>query len=121
MVATSNISVHKRPGSRISEIDFNDLPFGREVTDHMFIAEYKNGEWTDLRIVPYGKLQLSPASPAIHYGQSIFEGLKAYADVKSNDALLFRPLDNLKRLNVSGERMGMPVVLKKCSWMACVH
>ncbi|MEI9918016.1 MAG: branched-chain amino acid aminotransferase [Bacteroidota bacterium] len=110
MVATSNISIHKRPASRISEIDFNDLPFGREVTDHMFIAEYKNGEWTDLRIVPYGRLPLSPASPAIHYGQSIFEGLKAYADGKSSDALVFRPLDNLKRLNVSGERMGMPAV-----------
>ena len=110
MVATSNISIQKRPVSRISEIDFNDLPFGREVTDHMFIAEYKNGEWTDLRIVPYGNLQISPASPAIHYGQSIFEGLKAYSDGKSESALVFRPLDNLKRLNVSGERMGMPAV-----------
>lgn len=110
MVATSNISVQKRAVSRLSEIDFNDLPFGREVTDHMFIAEYKNGEWTDLRIVPYGNLQISPASPAIHYGQSIFEGLKAYSDGKSNDALVFRPLDNLRRLNISGERMSMPAV-----------
>jgi len=110
MVATSNIAVQKRPVSRISEIDFNDLPFGREVTDHMFIAEYKNGEWTELRIVPYAKLEISPASPAIHYGQSIFEGLKAYTDGKSEDALVFRPMDNLKRLNVSGERMGMPQV-----------
>jgi branched-chain amino acid aminotransferase len=110
MVATSNISIQKRPVSRISEIDFNDLPFGREVTDHMFIAEYKNGEWTDLRVVPYSTLQISPASPAIHYGQSIFEGLKAYSDGKSDAALVFRPLDNLKRLNISGERMGMPAV-----------
>jgi len=110
MVATSNISVQKRPVSRVNEIDFNNLPFGKEVTDHMFIAEYKNGEWTDLRVVPYGGLQISPASPAIHYGQSIFEGLKAYTDGKSNDALVFRPLDNLKRLNISGERMGMPAV-----------
>lgn len=110
MVATSNISIQKRPVSRISEIDFNDLPFGKEVTDHMFIAEYKNGEWTDLRVVPYSNLQISPASPAIHYGQSIFEGLKAYSDGKTNDALVFRPLANLKRLNISGERMGMPPV-----------
>jgi len=108
MVATSNISIQKRAVSRISEIDFNDLPFGREVTDHMFIAEYKNGEWTDLRIVPYGSLQISPASPAIHYGQSIFEGLKAYSDGQSDAALVFRPLDNLRRLNISGERMCMP-------------
>lgn len=117
MVATSNISVQKRAVSRINEIDFNDLPFGREVTDHMFIAEYKNGEWTDLRVVPYANLQISPASPAIHYGQSIFEGLKAYSDGQSDlsadrqdSALVFRPLDNLRRLNVSGERMGMPAV-----------
>ncbi len=110
MVATSNISVQKRAVSRISEIDFNDLPFGREVTDHMFIAEYKNGEWTDLRVVPYANLPISPASPAIHYGQSIFEGLKAYSDGKTDAALVFRPLANLKRLNISGERMGMPPV-----------
>jgi len=110
MVATSNISVQKRAVSRLSEIDFNDLPFGKEVTDHMFVAEYKNGEWGSLRIVPYGNLQISPASPAIHYGQSIFEGLKAYASGGSDDALVFRPLDNLKRLNISGERMGMPAV-----------
>jgi branched-chain amino acid aminotransferase len=110
MVTSSNISIQKRPVSRISEIDFNNLPFGKEVTDHMFIADYKNGEWTDLRIVPYGPLALSPASPALHYGQSIFEGLKAYADGSSKDALVFRPLANLKRLNVSGERMGMPAL-----------
>lgn len=110
MVATSNISIQKRPVSRLSEINFNDLPFGKEVTDHMFIAEYKNGDWTDLRIVPYSNLQISPASPAIHYGQSIFEGLKAYSDGKADQAYVFRPLDNLKRLNVSGERMGMPAV-----------
>jgi branched-chain amino acid aminotransferase len=110
MVATSKISVQKRPVSRLSEINFNDLPFGKEVTDHMFIAECKNGEWKDLRITPYTNLQISPASPAIHYGQSIFEGLKAYSDGKSGEALVFRPLDNLKRLNISGERMGMPAV-----------
>lgn len=118
MVATSNISIQKRPVSRISEVDFGDLPFGKEVTDHMFVADYKNGEWTDLRIVPYGSMQISPASPALHYGQSIFEGLKAYHDQSigrqrqvdnaAGDALVFRPLENLKRMNVSGERMCMP-------------
>ncbi|HMJ71257.1 MAG TPA: branched-chain amino acid aminotransferase [Cyclobacteriaceae bacterium] len=112
MVATSNISIQKRPVSRITEVDFNDLPFGKEVTDHMFIADYKNSEWTDLRIVPYGNMQISPASPALHYGQSIFEGLKAYSD-GSGDALVFRPLDNLKRLNISGDRMCMPPVTEE--------
>jgi branched-chain amino acid aminotransferase len=120
MVATSNISVQKRSVSRISEVDFNDLPFGKEVTDHMYIADYKNGEWTNLRVVPYGNLQMSPANPALHYGQSIFEGLKAYsdgsiggqrlADGAAGEALVFRPMDNLRRLNISGERMCMPAV-----------
>lgn len=109
MVATSNISVQKRPVSRISEVDFGDLPFGKEVTDHMFIADYKNGEWTDLRIVPYQNMQISPASPALHYGQSIFEGLKAYHH-PGGEALVFRPMDNLRRMNVSGERMCMPAL-----------
>ncbi len=110
MVTQTNISIKKRPDSRFSEVDFSNLPFGKEVTDHMFIADYKDGEWKDLRVVPYGSLAISPASPAIHYGQSIFEGLKAYADEKSKEALVFRPLANLKRLNISGERMGMPAV-----------
>ncbi len=65
MVATANISIQRRPTSRIKEIDFNNLPFGKEVTDHMFVADYKNGEWTNLRVVPYASLQISPASPAI--------------------------------------------------------
>lgn len=110
MVALSNISIQKRPVSRISEVDFTNLPFGKEVTDHMFVADYKNGEWTDLRIVPYGGMVISPASPAIHYGQAIFEGLKVYSDGSSDEALVFRPLSNLKRLNVSGERMSMPAL-----------
>lgn len=110
MVATANISTQRRPKSRLQEIDFNNLPFGKEVTDHMFVADFRDGEWTNLRVVPYANLQISPASPAIHYGQSIFEGLKAYSDGSSDEALVFRPLENLKRLNVSGERMAMPPV-----------
>jgi branched-chain amino acid aminotransferase len=75
----------------------------------MFMADYKDGNWSNLRIVPYGPMTVSPATPAIHYGQSIFEGLKAYK-AEGGKALVFRPLDNWKRLNISAERMCMPTL-----------
>jgi len=109
MVETQNIAVQRVSKSRLPQVDFNELPFGKEYTDHMFMADYKDGSWSNLRIVPYGPMTVSPATPAIHYGQSIFEGLKAY---KSEDgkALVFRPLDNWNRLNISAERMCMPTL-----------
>jgi branched-chain amino acid aminotransferase len=109
MVETQSIAVQRVSKSRFPQVDFNDLPFGKEYTDHMFMADYKDGSWSNLRIVPYGPMTVSPATPAIHYGQSIFEGLKTY---KSEDgkALVFRPLDNWKRLNISAERMCMPTL-----------
>jgi branched-chain amino acid aminotransferase len=73
------------------------------------MADYRNGEWKNFRIIPYGHMLVSPATPAIHYGQSIFEGMKAYHSA-DGDALVFRPLDNLKRLNISAERMCMPAM-----------
>jgi branched-chain amino acid aminotransferase len=73
----------------------------------MFVADYADGKWKNFRIIPYGKILISPATPAIHYGQSIFEGLKAYRS-PAGEALVFRPHDNLKRMNSSAERMCMP-------------
>lgn len=73
----------------------------------MFMADFRNGEWKNSRIVPYGKMEVSPATPAIHYGQSIFEGMKAYPS-STGEALIFRPLDNWGRMNISAERMCMP-------------
>jgi branched-chain amino acid aminotransferase len=73
------------------------------------MADFKNGDWGNLRIVPYGKMMVSPATPAIHYGQSIFEGMKAYPDDNGN-ALVFRPHDNWKRMNISAERMAMATI-----------
>jgi len=107
MVATENITIQKTKVSRISEVDFNNIPFGKIYTDHMFLADYKNGEWQNLRIIPYGYMPISPATPALHYGQSIFEGMKAIKTDK-NDILIFRPQDNWKRLNISAHRMCMP-------------
>ncbi len=109
MVDSLKIEVKKVTRSRIPETDFGDLPFGKVYSDHMFMADYTGGEWRDLRIVPYGKIEISPATPAIHYAQSIFEGLKAYHG-PSGEALIFRPLDNLRRMNISAERMCMPSV-----------
>jgi branched-chain amino acid aminotransferase len=109
MVDVQKISINKVEESRISQVDFNNIAFGKVYTDHMFMADFKNGEWGNLRIVPYGKMEVSPATPAIHYGQSIFEGMKAYPDDKGN-ALVFRPLENWKRMNISAERMAMATI-----------
>ncbi len=106
MVDLQKVDIQKATASRLSQIDFDNIAFGKVFTDHMFMADYKNGEWSNLRIVPYGKINVSPATPAIHYGQSIFEGMKAYPNDQGN-ALVFRPLDNLKRLNISADRMAM--------------
>ncbi|HYG03179.1 MAG TPA: branched-chain amino acid aminotransferase [Chryseosolibacter sp.] len=109
MIDTLKIDINQVKKSRLPEVDFANLPFGKVYTDHMFIADFQNGEWKNARIVPYGKIEVSPATPAIHYGQSIFEGMKAYAS-NAGETLVFRALDNLKRLNISAERMCMPSV-----------
>lgn len=109
MIESVNITVKKVAQSRRSQTDFSHLPFGNFFTDHMFMADFAEGEWNNLRVVPYGKIEVSPATPAIHYGQSIFEGLKAHRGA-SGEALVFRPLDNLRRMNRSADRMCMPAI-----------
>ncbi|MEX1239338.1 MAG: branched-chain amino acid aminotransferase [Cyclobacteriaceae bacterium] len=109
MVDSLKIEVQKVKRSRLPEIDFDDLPFGKVYSDHMFLADFSGGEWKNLRILPFGNISVSPATPAIHYAQSVFEGLKAYHG-PSGEALIFRPQDNLRRLNISAERMCMPAL-----------
>lgn len=105
------IKVENVKESRISQFDPKNIGFGKIFTDHMFVADYKNGEWTDLRIVPYGPFSLSPATSAIHYGQAIFEGMKAFASTQNDtDITIFRPAENAKRLNRSAVRMAMPEI-----------
>lgn len=101
------IQVTKVQQSRIAEVDFDNIPFGRVFSDHMFVADYRDGEWQDYRIVPFGHFTMHPASMALHYGQAIFEGMKAS---KSNDGdpWLFRPEMHAVRINRSAERMMMP-------------
>ncbi len=90
--------------------DQNNLGFGQHFTDHMFIVDYTKGKgWHDARIVPYGPLPMDPASMVFHYGQAIFEGLKAYK-TKDGRVLLFRPEKNMARINSSNERMSIPAI-----------
>lgn len=107
MTETIEIDIRKVDKSRISEVDFDNIPFGKVYSDHMFVADFKDGKWQNLRIEPYKPLSLSPASSVIHYGQSIFEGLKAYKD-KDGNPVIFRPDKNIERMNISAERMCIP-------------
>ena len=66
MIETQKIAVQKISKSRLLQIDFNNLPFGKEYSDHMFMADYKDGDWSNLRVMPYGHMSVSPATPAIH-------------------------------------------------------
>lgn len=95
--------------SRISELNPDQLTFGYTFTDHMFVAEYEKGEWTNARIEPYGPLSLSPATSALHYGQAIFEGMKAHKTAEGR-ITLFRPEKNIARMNLSAVRMSMPEI-----------
>ncbi len=108
-VSAMDISVKKIEKSRIAQLNESDIQFGKLYSDHMLVAHYDNGEWQPAEILPYGDINLNPATTFIHYGQSIFEGVKAYKDPQGNPAI-FRPVDNWKRMNRSAVRMGMPEV-----------
>ncbi|MHA7128285.1 branched-chain amino acid aminotransferase [Algoriphagus namhaensis] len=109
MKTTLTFPIHQTRKSRLEETDFSNLVFGKTISDHMFVADFKNGDWTDLRIEPYQPLQLSPANATLHYGQSIFEGMKAYR-TPEGDISVFRGDANWKRLNESAVRMCMPTI-----------
>ncbi len=109
MIAAMDILVRKAESSKLQDISLDNLPFGKYFTDHMLEADYENGEWKNIEIKPYQPLLLSPSLAALHYGQAIFEGIKAYKDASGN-AFIFRPQDNFRRFNVSAERMQMPAV-----------
>jgi len=104
---TNKISVEKVANSKIDQIDFDNLAFGSVFSDHMLVCDYKDGEWKTPKIIPYQPITLDPSSKIFHYGQSIFEGMKAYKD-DLGDIFMFRPLDNHKRLNISAKRLCIP-------------
>ena len=106
-IATKDIQIEKIKTSKIDQVDFDNLAFGSVFTDHMLVCTYKNGGWEAPKIMPYQPITLDPSSKIFHYGQSIFEGMKAYKDA-NGDVFLFRPLENFKRFNISAERMCIP-------------
>lgn len=101
------ISVTKTAQSRLPGFDFDNIPFGKVFSDHMFIADYKDGEWQDHRIVPFGYMQMHPAMMTLHYGQACFEGMKATKKTDGTPVFL-RPEENAKRINYSAKRLCMP-------------
>lgn len=109
MIDTLNITTEQTAKSKIEEVDFNNIQFGKVYSDHQFVADYIDGEWKDFRIEPYKILEISPASPTLHYGISIFEGLKAYKN-DQGEVLVFRGDKNFERMNISAERMCMPQI-----------
>lgn len=109
MTETMDINITRTAKSRLPETDLETPQFGKVYSDHMFIADYKNGSWGHFRIVPYGDLNISPANTTLHYASTIFEGLKANRS-ESGEVLVFRPEANAKRMRESAERMCMPPV-----------
>ena len=106
-----SIQVEKIQRSQFKpSLDYENIPFGKTFTDHIFITDYEDGIWKIPRIVPYQKLCFSPAISTLHYAQAIFEGLKAYRNLSTQDIYIFRPYDNFKRFNCSASRMCMPAV-----------
>ncbi|MDR2123264.1 MAG: branched-chain amino acid aminotransferase [Flavobacteriaceae bacterium] len=101
--------INKIQHSRLSTVDPNNSAFGANISDHMLLCEYENGKWGEPVIVPYGPMNYSPALMSIHYGQAIFEGMKAYKD-QNDEVFLFRPERNFERFNKSAERMAMPQI-----------
>ena len=103
-----DIKITKTTSSNIDKVDFNNLGFGKYFTDHMLVADYKNGMWQDVHIEPYGTMEFLPAMSVLHYGQAYFEGIKAHKSVNGESVNIFRPYDNFKRANLSAERLEMP-------------
>ena len=109
MIAASPFNIQKAETSKLLSLSLENIPFGKYFTDHMLEADYEDGEWRNVEIKPYQPLLLDPSTAALHYGQAIFEGVKAYKDSEGN-AFIFRPMDNFRRFNISATRMQMPEV-----------
>lgn len=101
------IKITRAKESRVDKVDFDNIPLGKTFTDHMFICDFENGEWVNPRVEALSLIPTHPAAMALHYGQAIFEGMKATVDQKGTP-MLFRPDQNAKRLNKSADRLGMP-------------
>ncbi|NCT10972.1 MAG: branched-chain amino acid aminotransferase [Flavobacteriia bacterium] len=105
----TQIEIQRIEKSKIDSVDFSNLPFGSVYSDHMLECNFKDGAWQKPVIKPFTSISLDPSAKIFHYGQSIFEGMKAYKDDAKN-ILLFRPTDNWKRFNKSAERLMIPKI-----------
>ena len=108
-IVNSQISIEKTNHSRIKEQDINNSPFGKVFSDHMLVATYANDSWQEVKIIPYGNIPICPSLSVLHYGQAVFEGLKAYKSPMGKP-LLFRLEANYKRINESAFRLCMPSI-----------
>ena len=104
---SNSISITKINQSKVETLDFDNIALGRTFTDHMFVCDYEDGQWSNPRITPMEMIPMHPACMALHYGQALFEGMKATIDT-NGAPLLFRPEKNAERLNFSARRLGMP-------------
>ncbi len=104
---SKQIKITKTAKSKINSVDFEKIDFGKVFTDHMFVCHFENGTWQQPEIVPYGPIQLDPSARVFHYGQAVFEGMKAFKD-NNGDTFLFRPDENFNRINKSSERLAIP-------------
>lgn len=106
---TTSYAFKRIAKSRITDVDFNNLEFGKYISDHMLMVDYLDGKWQEPTIVPFGDIPMSPAMLSLHYGQSVFEGMKAFKN-KNGDICIFRPQKHSERLNKSLSRMCMPEI-----------
>ncbi|SKC78098.1 branched-chain amino acid aminotransferase [Ohtaekwangia koreensis] len=106
---TTSIPVQRIAKSRIKEVDFNNLEFGKYIADHMVVADFKDGKWHEPAIFPYGDMLMSPAMLSLHYGQAVFEGMKAFF-MNDGNINIFRPQKHHARFNRSLDRMCMPQI-----------
>lgn len=104
--------IQKTTKTRLESFDPENFSFGNTFIDHMVICEYENGKWGDVRLVPYGPLEFTPAMMGVNYGQACFEGMKAYKD-KDGQVFLFRVDKNFERINKSAERLAIPQIPKE--------
>ena len=101
------MKIEKVLASKLPNVDLENLSFGTVFTDHMFMCKYINDSWQEPEIIPYQSISFEPSTSVFHYGQAVFEGMKAYKD-NQNKIWLFRPLENFNRINRSSERLEIP-------------
>jgi branched-chain amino acid aminotransferase len=119
MTTSSIFPVERTTKSRIKETDFTNLEFGKYISDHMLVSDFLQNKWQEPKIMPFGDMMMSPAMLSLHYGQSVFEGMKAFKN-NNGDICIFRPKKHSARLNKSLARMCMPEISEEM-FIQCLH